>query len=285
MRHVLWYGYEHGYTLETLNDEIIMQYLIDEVPVTNGGSTGRTLRCVKYLTSYMREHGISNIMYHYENLTLKRDFVKIIPAFSEEEINSIRDVVDVTTNIGKRDLAIILLGYGYGLRGIDILNLTKYNIDWKNHLLKFSQSKTEKSVVLPLNGETMNAIADYILEARPECESDRIFLTVTAPFRPLSGHFANMIDHYCNKAHVEKIPLRAFHSLRRGFETVLAEKGTPIESVSHMAGHRTIAEDKPYISHNKEKAAMVALGFDEVPITGGIYKALPGVNHGKEMIT
>ena len=285
MRHLLWYGYEHGYTLETFDDEIVMQFLIQEVPITNSGSTGRTLRCVKYLTAYMQKHNLSHIKFHYNDLVLKNSFVKIIPAFSEEEINDITGAIDTNTKIGKRDLAIILLGYGCGIRGVDIVNLTNKNIDWKKHSLQFVQSKTGKHVVLPLNGEIMNAIADYILEARPNCESDRLFLTVRAPFRPLSASFAKMIDSYCEKAGIEKIPLRAFHSLRRGFETVLSEKGVPIEDVSYMVGHQSIEEDKPYISYNKEKASLVALSFDEVPITEGVYMTLSGINHGGEVNT
>ena len=80
-----------------------------------------------------------------------------------------------------------------------------------------------------------------------------------------------MIDKYCEKAGVEKIPLRAFHSLRRSFETVMVSHGVPIETVSQMVGHKTIEEDKPYITHNKEKASFVAMDFTEVPITAGLY--------------
>ena len=50
-------------------------------------------------------------------------------------------------------------------------------------------------------------------------------------------------------------------------------------------GHQSIEEDKPYISYNKEKASLVALSFDEVPITEGVYMTLSGINHGGEVNT
>ena len=41
---------ELGIKPQHIDDTIVMSFLIDEVPVSNGGSTGRTLRCVKYAT-------------------------------------------------------------------------------------------------------------------------------------------------------------------------------------------------------------------------------------------
>lgn len=83
-----------------------------------------------------------------------------------------------------------------------------------------------------------------------------------------------MIDKYCKKAGVKKIHFRAFYSLRRAFETVMVSNGVPIEIASQMMGHRRISEDKPYITHDKEKAAFVALGFDDVHIRNGLYAGI-----------
>ena len=38
-----------------------------------------------------------------------------------------------------------------------------------------------------------------------------------------------------------------------------------------MMGHRTINEDKPYITHDKGKISFVAMDFSDVPITAGLY--------------
>ena len=103
------------------------------------------------------------------------------------------------------------------------------------------------------------------------CDVPEVFVTVKAPYRGLSSCFAPMIDKYCEKAFVSKIPLRAFHSLRRSFETVIVSRGVPIETASQMMGHKTISEEKPYITHDKEKASFVAMDFSDVPIRAGIY--------------
>ena len=56
-RHFLWYAEQLGIKPECIDDTTIMSFLIDEVQVSNGGSTGRTLRCVKYATEYLKAHG------------------------------------------------------------------------------------------------------------------------------------------------------------------------------------------------------------------------------------
>lgn len=125
-----------------------------------------------------------------------------------------------------------------------------------------------------LNGTVLNAMADYVLHARPECSVSEIFVTTKAPYRRLSSGFADMIDKYCRKASIEKIPLRAFHSLRRSFETVMVSHGVPIETASQMMGHKRIEEDKPCITHNKEKISFVAMDFKDVPIITGLYAGI-----------
>ena len=58
----------------TKNDHtIVMSFLIDEVPASNGDSTGRTLRCVKYATEYLRAHGNDCLHRDYTLLKLKND--------------------------------------------------------------------------------------------------------------------------------------------------------------------------------------------------------------------
>ena len=122
-----------------------------------------------------------------------------------------------------------------------------------------------------MNGATLNALADYILDWRPKCDIREVFVTVKAPYRRLSKGFGSMIDKYCKKAGVSKIVFRGFHSLRRSFETVMVSRGVPIETASRMMGHRSIAEDKPYITHDKSHVAFVAMDFSDVPISCGLY--------------
>lgn len=271
MRHLFWYGLKSEKSILDFDDDLIMKFLINEVPVSNGGSTGRTLRCVKYVTSYLKANGNKKIRYDYNQLVLKNKHRKIVSAFTEDEIRLLADAADTETPLGKRDLAIILLAYCTGLRGVDILKLKLSEIDWRKQRVSIVQSKTHTPIISELNGAVMNALADYVLNARPSCDVPEVFVTSKAPYRNLSYGLSNMIDKYCTKASITKLPLRSFHSLRRSFETVMVSHGVPIETVSQMMGHKTIDEDKPYITHDKNKIDFVAMDFSAVPIKAGLY--------------
>lgn len=270
-RHFLWYASERGVDPEHIDDVTVMKFLIEEVPVSNSGSTGRTLRCIKYSTEYLKSHGNHCLHRDYRLLKLKNDHRRIIPAYTEDEISDIADAATNEDMLSKRDLAIILLAYCTGLRGCDIIRIRLSDIDWQNHKLSLVQSKNHQPLSVELNGSTMNALADYILDWRPECNDHEVFLTVKAPFRKLSKGFGRMIDKYCAKAGVEKISFRGFHSIRRAFETIMVSRGVPIEIASQMMGHKSIVEDKPYITHNKSQICFVAFDFTDVPITTGFY--------------
>src|SRR5690606_25851605 len=92
-----------------------------------------------------------------------------------------------TSAIGKRDTAIIMLAFDTGLRAIDITRLCLGDIDWLSGEIHIVQSKTKRPLSLPLHASVMNAVADYILEARPKSTSKEVFLRTLSPYRPLKG--------------------------------------------------------------------------------------------------
>ena len=155
---------------------------------------------------------------------------------------------------------------------IDIRHLSLEDIDWRKETLSIVQSKTNKRVSLPLSGVTLNALADYILHSRPECNLKEVFLTIQKPVRPIQGNLNEIIKKYSDKAGLTWIPGRGFHSLRRTFATEMASAGVEIQTISQMLGHSSIDEDKPYITYDKRNTTSCAFNFDLVPIRNGLYK-------------
>ncbi len=274
IRHLLLYAHERGYEWLSLDDTIVLKFIIEELPLTNGKSKNYSLRAVKLACQYLSDKGLSSLSYDYTKLFMRSEPVSLIPAYSEEELALIAKTIDTSTKTGARDYAIILLSFGTGLRGVDITNIRFEDIDWINGSISIVQSKSAVPLVVALNGTIMNALADYILNARPECDVPEVFVTVKGPARRLKPKFSGMMDRYSKKANIRKISRRSFHSLRRSFETELVSNGIPIETVSQMAGHADISSDKYYITHNREKNAFVAMDFSDVPITEGIYANL-----------
>ena len=96
--------------------------------------------------------------------------------YSDEDAQKILAVIDRESIKGKRDFAMVMLAYSTGLRSCDILNLKFENIDWRTHEIRLIQEKTNVPLALPLDAATGNAIAEYILNGRPECDSEYVFI-------------------------------------------------------------------------------------------------------------
>ena len=186
---------------------------------------------------------------------------------SVNEILLVLQSIDISTNKGKRDYAIILLGATTGLRAVDIVNLKLNDIDWINGEVKINQSKTNVSLSLPLTKKVGVAIQDYILNSRPNSLNRYIFLRMKSPFEKLgSGVPYESLNIYRKKLGLEKIP---FHSLRRTVGTNLVVSGVPVSTVAQILGHSDIQSTKQYISLDTSNLKQCALSLEDIPINIG----------------
>ena len=263
---------KEGLSPEDTTDDTLMEFIVNVIPVTNSRSTGTAMWALKHMSAYFKANGIGNIQQDISLLKVKAKRDTIIMPFSRDEIKKILSVVDRNTKGGKRDYAIITLGLDTGLRSIDIRQLKFGDIDWKEGTLSIVQAKTKKRVALPLSGTAMNALADYILNARPESEYKEVFLSIQKPVKPIQKELNPIVKKYSDKAGLTWIPGRGFHSLRRTFATEMASAGVKIATISQMLGHKSIVSDKPYITYDKRNTTSCAFNFDLVPIKNGIYK-------------
>jgi integrase len=183
--------------------------------------------------------------------------------FTGGETMRLLDEPDRETDIGKRDHAIMLLAAQTGLRACDVVNLKRGDIDWRTGEIHIVQQKTEKPLSLPLVPESGNAIAEYLLNARPESDLPYIFLCHTGPLRPINNRSASAIvtKHLRRAEIVSSIPRRGFHSFRRSFGTRLLQNEIPLELLRQLLGHSKIDSAKPYLSVDEQGLKACALGL------------------------
>lgn len=272
MRHFFCFIESNGNRAVDISDVVIKDFLVHAAK-SNPGSMDYIIYSLKVLVSYLRVAGITDITMELDYFAPKAAPQKIIPSFTMDEIGQILKSIDCSTSAGKRDNAIIRLTCGTGFRGIDIIKLKLEDIDWRTGDISIIQSKTGNPVKVPVNGQVLNAVADYILHARPESKCRNIFLRTNAPYTALNGTAAldGILDSLCMKAGVEKKNYRSFHSLRRSFATWMAGEEVPITTISQMLGHKNIDSDRPYLSFNKSQMTICAMGFEDIPLKGGVY--------------
>jgi site-specific recombinase XerC len=107
------------------------------------------------------------------------------------EVQRILDTCDISTIMGLRDKAIILLLVRLGLRAGDVTNLKLADIDWQDGSIIVA-GKNSREVRLPLSQEVGDAIFNYLKHRRPVV-GDAVFIRTIAPYRPFNS---NQITQY-----------------------------------------------------------------------------------------
>ncbi|MDD2285415.1 MAG: site-specific integrase [Paludibacter sp.] len=187
--------------------------------------------------------------------------------FTHDEANRLISAIDRGTSIGKRDYAILILATHTGLRAIDVLNLRFQNIDWEKHEINLIQHKTKRALALPINHLVCNAIADYILNARPKSTLPEIFLRARSPYIPLKSWSAySIVKRSGKKAGIKwtKEEHKGFHSFRRSMGSWMLEAEISLDTIKEVLGHEHRDSSKPYISTNRSGLTDCALGLDGI---------------------
>ncbi len=113
--------------------------------------------------------------------------------FSDDELERLLSQPDITSAVGKRDYAMMVLAVQSGLRSCDIIRLTFDCINWRTREIRVVQHKTGQPIVIPLEPETGNAIADYLLNGRPKSSLPQIFLCHVGAVRALKSRTGSAI--------------------------------------------------------------------------------------------
>jgi site-specific recombinase XerD len=192
---------------------------------------------------------------------------KIRPGIPHSEIAATLKMTDCDAAQGKRDYAIMLIATVTGLRAVDISELEIDSIDWMTGEIRLTQSKTHKSVALPLTTDVGKAVHDYIVNARPVCGIRNVFLSVRAPIRALSSTAITVIHNsYRQRA---ELPKSGVHGLRRALGSGMVSAFVPVTTVMQVLGQTELNSTKPYTALNSRQLKECALGFAGIePIRG-----------------
>lgn len=134
-----------------------------------------------------------------------------------------------------RDRAIILLLARLGLRAGEVANLTFEQIDWVSGQIILAR-KSRREERLPLTQE----IGDiYIDGARPRIAASHVFLTSTAPIRPVSRTTVKCtVNRALDRAGI-KSAHRGAHILRHSAATAMLRKGVSLAGIGAVLRHRS----------------------------------------------
>lgn len=180
---------------------------------------------------------------------------KLMFSLSVDEINTFISAIDPSTDIGKRNLAIIELLYGAGLRVSELASIKASDIDFNERTIRV-MGKGRKERIAPFNEEALRSLNTY-LEIRPnfakeDKPSDIIFLNKSGT--PLNVRSIQRLTRFISlKAGI--IRKTTPHTMRHSYATHLLEAGASIKTVKELLGHASIAATQKYTHLTMEKLA------------------------------
>jgi len=158
-----------------------------------------------------------------------------------------------------RDRAILLLLAVYGLRSGEVRRLRLDDIDWEKDRLSVVRSKSWRRELLPLEPHTGNAMARHLRQGRPKCDSRCVFVTLKAPFHPLSaGALYHLVSH-------RLLPVagpgnsRGPHALRHACARRLVDAGLSLKEIGDHLGHRSPDATRIYAKVGLASLRLVAM--------------------------
>ena len=195
---------------------------------------------------------------------IRQSKVKIISTIDENiESDLLNDNPESLVN--KRDQAILLLALHAGLRSCDIRGLRFCDIDWEKQIIHIRQKKTGVDLEIPIDSATQNAIIDYILHERRDCELEYIFVTSIGPMQKLARRHYRMKYRTRGTESYLKLPHDGLHIYRRTFASRLLRSGAPLPLISQMLGHVDNNSVRVYLSTDEARMKRCALDIGRIP--------------------
>ncbi len=154
---------------------------------------------------------------------------------SKQELRERLEAAPAAAPSGARDLAILELLYGSGLRVSEAAALDRSDLDFGRALVRIRSGKGGRARVVPVSSVCLERIASY-LEERKDTK-DPLFLGVRGERIGVRAIYALV---------AKAIPGAHPHMLRHSFATHMLEGGADIRSIQELLGHSRLGTTEIY---------------------------------------
>jgi integrase/recombinase XerD len=161
-------------------------------------------------------------------------------AISPEHARRALDSCDLSTRVGLRDRAVLLLLARLGLRANEIIALRLEDCDWDGGHLRVC-SKGGREQLLPMPADVGAAIAAYLQRGRPTSADRHLFLRSQAPIRglmPCSDAIGTIVRRALRRARVDS-PHRGSHQFRHALAVHMLQRGASLREIGEVLRHQS----------------------------------------------
>jgi integrase/recombinase XerD len=166
---------------------------------------------------------------------------------TESEAELVLSQPDTSEAMGIRDRAILEVLYSTGIRRMEVLYLSVYDIDTERGTLMVRQGKGKKDRMVPIGEQAIAWIERYLSDVRAGLvvppDGGVLFLTATG--EELSpNRLTQLVRDYVNAANTGK--KGACHLFRHTMATLMLENGADIRCIQEMLGHVELSTTQIY---------------------------------------
>ncbi len=177
-------------------------------------------------------------------------------AASPDHLRAVLASCDRDSAGGRRDYAIVLVMTRLALRGGEVAGLDLADVGWRTGELAI-HGKGGRMDTLPLPVDVGEAMADYLLHARPATTSPRLFVAMKAPFAGLAvSSVTQVVARACERAGVARF---GPHRIRHAAACGLLSAGASMEEIGQLLRHAQQRTTAIYARVDQARLAELAM--------------------------
>lgn len=230
-----------------IGEETLQQFIYSVSKQVNPRSQARIISGLKSFFGYLifEDYRPTNPLELIETPKTRR---KLPDTLATDEIDSLIAAVDLTSNEGERNRAILETLYGCGLRVSELTSLKISDLFFDEGFVKIT-GKGNKQRFVPIGDLTQKYIEIYKNNIRTHLDIQRGFedtLFLNRRGKQLTrAMIFTIIKNLAVKINLNKNI--SPHTLRHSFATHLLENGADLRSIQLMLGHESITTTEIYV--------------------------------------
>ncbi|MDI6034621.1 site-specific tyrosine recombinase XerD [Flavobacterium sp. LB2P84] len=244
-----------------IGEETVQQFIYSVAKEVNPRSQARIISGLKSFFSYLifEDYRADNPL---ELIETPKTGRKLPDTLSVEEIDSLIFAIDLTTNEGERNRAMLETLYGCGLRVSELVSLKISDLFFEEGFIKIT-GKGNKQRFVPIGDLTQKYIQIYRNTIRTHITIQKGFED-TLFLNRRGKQLTRAMIFTIIKSLAIKIDLNKTispHTLRHSFATHLLENGADLRSIQLMLGHESITTTEIYVHLDRKFLTQVLNSF------------------------
>ncbi|KIO53517.1 site-specific tyrosine recombinase XerD [Flavobacterium hibernum] len=230
-----------------ISDETVQQFIYSVSKEVNPRSQARIISGLKSFFNYLvfEDYRTDNPL---ELIETPKTGRKLPDTLAVQEIDSLIAAIDLSTNEGERNRAMLETLYGCGLRVSELVSLKISDLFFEEGFIKI-HGKGNKERFVPVGKLTQKYMEIYQKEVRVNLTikkgyEDTLFLNRRGNQLTRAMIFT-IIKDLAVKVNLNKNI--SPHTLRHSFATHLLENGADLRSIQLMLGHESITTTEIYV--------------------------------------